>query len=161
MSSAGSQYAFVIQTRDNRDRSWSWVTTYGNAGDMDVDRGVEDDAPGTPRAFGRARFDTYLDYLVAACPETVDYFLFEDQDDTEWRVLVWDVPATGYDLRSPVPPHGDRTRLGYALALAIEGGEPHATSTWSGVVVRKRLQAKRDAQEAGNPSGKPTDDSSG
>lgn len=60
---------------------------------------------------------------------------------------MWDVPATGYDFLSRVPPVGDRARLGYALALVIEGGQPHAVSTWPGAEVRKRLQAKRSARE--------------
>ena len=103
---------------------------------------MEDDVPGTPRDFGRATFDAYLDRLVATSPAAVEYFLFDDDRDTEWRILVWDVPATGYDQVSTVPPPGDRARLQYPLALAAGGVEPQSTSTWSGSVVRKRLQAK-------------------
>jgi hypothetical protein len=62
-------------------------------------RGVVDDAVGSPRVFGRA----YLDDLVAHVSMAVDYFLLDDDDDTAWRILVWDVPATGYDQRSTVP----------------------------------------------------------
>ncbi|MGW4412304.1 hypothetical protein ACWEJ6_50485, partial [Nonomuraea sp. NPDC004702] len=71
MSAVSSQYAFVIQTRDNLDRSWSWVSDYGDADNPVAGRGVEDDAPGTPHDFGRATFDAYLDHLVATAPEVV------------------------------------------------------------------------------------------
>lgn len=156
MSATAGQYAFVIQTHDTLHRSWSWISAYGTPGSAAIGRGVEDDAPGTPQEFGRARFDAYLDHLVADAPGAVDYFLLEDDDDTEWRILVWDVPATDYHLRSSVPPAGDRARLGYALALAVEGGEPHATSTWPGADVRDRLRAKRSAWEATRRAGRPT-----
>ncbi|MFF5248880.1 hypothetical protein ACFY3V_31755 [Streptosporangium sp. NPDC000095] len=53
---------------------------------------------------------------------------------------MWDVPATGYDQRSTVPPPDDPLRVGYALAMAIEGGEPHYVGRWSGADVRKRLR---------------------
>jgi hypothetical protein len=68
--------------------------------------------------------------------------LFEDDQGTERRILVWDVPATGYDQMSTVPPCGDRARLQYPLAMAADGIQPHATSTWPGAVVRKCLQAR-------------------
>ncbi|WP_433513749.1 peptide deformylase [Nonomuraea sp. CA-143628] len=132
----------MIQTRDDLDRSWSWVSDYGDADNPVAGRGVEDDAPGTPHDFGRATFDAYLDHLVATAPGMVEYFLFEDDDDTEWRVLVWDVPATGYDQMRTVPTAGDRARRQYPLAMAADGVVPQATSTWPGTVVRRRLQAK-------------------
>jgi peptide deformylase len=147
MSAVGSQYAFVIQTRDDLDQSWSWVLDYGDA-DPAVGRGVADDVPGTPRDFGRAAFDAYLDHLVVTAPEAVKYFLFEDDDNTQWRIQVWDVPATGYYQRSTVPPPGDRGRLQYPLAMVADGVEPQATSTWPGTVVRKRLQAKAASMRA-------------
>ncbi|MGW4412379.1 peptide deformylase, partial [Nonomuraea sp. NPDC004702] len=99
-------------------------------------------APGTPHDFGRATFDAYLDHLVATAPEVVEYLLFEDDHDTEWRIVVWDVPATSYDQRSTVPAAGDRARRQYPLAMAADGVVPQATSTWPGTVVRERLQAK-------------------
>ncbi|GAA4932021.1 hypothetical protein HD597_012851 [Nonomuraea thailandensis] len=148
MSAPGSQYAFVIQTKDDLDGSWSWITNYGDADNPVVGRGVIDDAPGSPQDFGRATFDAYLNRLAAVSPEAVEYFLFEDHDDTWWRIQVWDVPATGYDQRSTVPPPGDRARLQYPLAMAADGIEPQATRTWPGTVVRKRLQAKQAAQQA-------------
>ncbi|MFG1620201.1 hypothetical protein ACGFI3_46270 [Nonomuraea wenchangensis] len=147
MSATGSQYAFVIQTRDDLDRSWSWITDYGTADKTAVGRGVIDDAPGSPQDFGRATFDAYLDRLVATSPEAVEYFLFDDDADTQWRIQVWDIPATGYDQRSAVPPPGDRVRLQYPLVLVADGIEPQATSTWPGAVVRKRLQDKQAARQ--------------
>ncbi|WP_336213590.1 hypothetical protein [Nonomuraea sp. LPB2021202275-12-8] len=148
MSSAGNQYAFVIQTRDKRDRAWSWVTNYGPADDMmAAGRGVEDDASGSPRSFGRATFDAYLDRMVASASGAVDYYLLDDEDDTEWRIQVWDVPATEYSQYSTVPPPGDRVRLGYARAMAIENIEPHSVSTWPGSVVRRRLHDKKWAAQ--------------
>jgi hypothetical protein len=147
MSAPGSQYAFVIETKDDLDGSWSWITNYGDADNPVVGRGVIDDAPGSPQDFGQATFDAYLDRLAAVSPETVEYFLFEDDYDTCWRIQVWDVPATGYDQRSSVPPPGDRARLQYPLAMTADGIEPQATSTWPGTVVRKRLQDKQAAQQ--------------
>lgn len=108
---------------------------------------MEDDASGSPRSFSRATFEAYLDHLVASAPETVDYFLFDDHDDTEWRILVWDVPATEYSQYSTVPPPGDRVRLGYARAMALEGIEPHSRSTWPGSEVRRRLRDKQKAAQ--------------
>lgn len=144
MDSTGNQYAFVIQTRDKHDRVWSWVTNYGPADDMmAAGRGVEDDASGSPRSFGRATFDAYLDRMVASAPGAVDYYLLDDEDDTEWRIQVWDVPATEYSQYSTVPPPGDRLRLGYALAMAVDSIEPHSVSTWPGSVVRRRLHDKK------------------
>ena len=69
MSSAtGGQYAFVIETRGNLDRWWSWISEDGNTEGVAAGRGVEDDAPGDPRHFARATLDAYLDHLVAASP---------------------------------------------------------------------------------------------
>jgi hypothetical protein len=68
MSAEGSQYAFVIQTRDDLDRSWSWIMDYGNGDNLVAGRGMVDDVSGTPQDFGRATFDAYLDRLVAAPP---------------------------------------------------------------------------------------------
>ncbi|MEU6718319.1 hypothetical protein ABZ897_43210 [Nonomuraea sp. NPDC046802] len=149
--SGGHQYAFVIQTRSTRETSWSWITDFGDRDHPVIGRGVVDDAVGSPRVFGRATFRAYLDDLIAEAPTAVDYFLLDDDDDTAWRILVWDVPATGYDQRSTVPPAGDRTRLQYALALAIEGGEPHHMSTWPGAEVRKNLLVRAAAQDGKAP----------
>ncbi|MFD0733321.1 hypothetical protein [Planotetraspora mira] len=44
MSATGGQYAFVIQTRDNADRSWSWILTHGAAANTAPGRGVDDNA---------------------------------------------------------------------------------------------------------------------
>ncbi|MEV4250190.1 hypothetical protein AB0J63_43150 [Streptosporangium canum] len=130
----------MIQTRDSGDSHWSWITDFGSKDRLVIGRGVVDDAVGSPRVFGRATFRAYLDKLVAQAPAAVDYYLFDDDHGTDWRILVWDVPTTGYDQRSTVPPPGDPLRAGYALALAIEGGEPHYVGTWNGVDVRKRLR---------------------
>lgn len=145
VESTGNQYAFVIQTRDKPDRAWSWVMDYRSADDVVIGRGVEDDASGTPRSFGRATFNAYLDRLVASAPEAVDYYLFDDEYDIKWRILVWDVPATEYSQYSTVPPAGDCGRRGYPLAMAVEGIEPHSVSTWPGNVVRRRLHDKQRA----------------
>ncbi|MDX3104109.1 hypothetical protein ACIBO5_57960 [Nonomuraea angiospora] len=69
---------------------------YGNGDNLVAGRGMVDDVSGTPQDFGRATFDAYLDRLVAARPVVVEYFLFEHDQDTEWRILVRDVPGTGY-----------------------------------------------------------------
>jgi hypothetical protein len=137
----GGQYAYVIQTREPGHRSWSWVS-YSNGERQTAGRGVVDDAVGSPRVFGRATFRAYLGHLIAEASEVVQYFLDEEYQEhgTDWRILVWDVPATGYDQRSTVPPPGDPLRAGYALAMAIEGGEPHYVGIWNGVDVRKRLR---------------------
>ncbi|MFI7453676.1 hypothetical protein ACIBQX_39720 [Nonomuraea sp. NPDC049714] len=157
MSSVGNQYAFVIQTRDKLDKVWSEVRHYG-PGDMVLERGVEDDAEGNPQDFGHATFDAYLDHLVASAPEIVDDYVFDDEYDTEWRILVWDVPATEYSQYSTVPPPGDRHRGGYARAMALENIKPHAVSRWPGRVVRRRLHDKRRAaqEDDGTASGKDT-----
>ncbi|TDC00699.1 hypothetical protein E1267_33930 [Nonomuraea longispora] len=150
MDSTGKQYAFVIQTRDKLSKVWSWVMDYRSADGSVTGRGVIDDAEGSPHSFGRATFDAYLDHLVASVPEAVDYYLHDDEYDTEWRILVWDVPATEYSQYSTVPSPGDRARLGYALAMAAENIAPHAKSTWPGHVVRGRLHNKQwAAQENG------------
>ncbi|MFS1305324.1 hypothetical protein [Streptosporangium longisporum] len=137
---SGRQYAYVIQTREPGRPSWSWAS-YGDKERQTAGRGVVDDATGSPRVFGRATFRAYLEHLVTEASEVVRYFLQGEhpEHDTDWRILVWDVPATGYDQRSTVPPAGDPLRAGYALAMAIEGGEPHYLGTWSGADVRKRL----------------------
>jgi peptide deformylase len=150
MSAEGRQYAFVIQTRDDLDRSWSWILDYGDADSPVAGRGVEDDVSETPQDFGRVTFDAYLDRLVAISPEVAEFFLFEDDHDTEWRILVWDVPATGYDQMSTVPPAGDRARLQYPIAMAADGVRPQGMSRWPGTVVRKRLQAKAESLRAGS-----------
>ncbi|MGW4411787.1 hypothetical protein ACWEJ6_47750, partial [Nonomuraea sp. NPDC004702] len=142
MSAMGSQYVFVIQTRKDQDRSWSCVSDYGDADSQVAGRGVEDDAPGTPHDFGRAVFEAYLDHLVATAPEVVEYFLFEDDNATEWRILVWDVPATSHEQMSTVPAAGDRVRRLYPLAMVADGVVPRATRTWPGLVVRECLRAK-------------------
>lgn len=150
MASAEKQYAFVIQTRETQDRVWSWVSYEASGDDVAAGRGVVDNVSGTPRSFGRATFNAYLDYLVASVPGAVDYYLFEDEYDTEWRILVWDVPATDYSQYNTVPPPGDSLRRGYALAMAAENIEPHAISTWPGSVIRRRLQDKQRAAQKGN-----------
>jgi hypothetical protein len=97
------------------------TTGYERANDgVLAGRGVEDNATGSPRGFGRATFDSYLDHLVATAPGAVEYYLLDDEDDTEWRILVWDVPATEYSQFSTVPPPGDSARLAYPLAMASE-----------------------------------------
>ncbi|MEV4477032.1 hypothetical protein [Nonomuraea sp. NPDC049504] len=88
MESTGNQYAFVIQTRDKHGKVWSWVMDHGPADDRVVGRGVVDDAEESPHSFGRATFDAYLDRLIATAPEAVDYYLYDDEYDTEWRILV-------------------------------------------------------------------------
>jgi hypothetical protein len=104
-SPASGQYAFAIETRDNLDRSWSWISEDGNTEGVAAGRGRR--RSGDPRDFARAAFDAYLDHLVAASPTVVEYFLYDDVDDTEWRIRVWDIPGTGYDEISTVPPPGD------------------------------------------------------
>jgi hypothetical protein len=83
--------------------------------------------------------------MVATLPEQVDYYLYEDRDETEWRIRVWDIHATGYGQINTVPPPGDRVRRSYPLAMMAEEIEPHSTVTWSNRVVRDRFRVKRAA----------------
>ncbi|MED7928854.1 hypothetical protein SMD20_31715 [Nonomuraea sp. LP-02] len=153
MDPAGNQYAFVIQTRDSFDRSWAWVLDHEAADDAVAGSGVEDDASGSPLSFGCAIFEAYLDQLVATAPGAVDYYLFEDEGDTEWRILVWDVPGTEYSWYSTVPPPGDPLRRGYARAMAAERIEPQSISTWLGSEVRRRLHDKQRAAQKDDGTG--------
>jgi hypothetical protein len=89
--------------------------------------------------------------MVATSSERADYYLYEDDEDTEWRIRVWDIHATGYDQISTVPPPGDRVRRNYPLAMMTDKIESHSTVTLPNRVVRDRLRAKQTAHPA--PSG--------
>ncbi|GGO10219.1 hypothetical protein GCM10010116_20550 [Microbispora rosea subsp. aerata] len=140
--SAGGQYAYVIETRDNQERHWSWIVDFGDV----IGRGVEDGLPDNPGDFARTTFDDYLNRLVERAPGAVEFFLWEDEDDTQWRIQVWDVHATGYDQINSVPEPGDRARRQYPLALRAERIPPQLIVTFPGDVVRNRLQAKQLAR---------------
>lgn len=147
MSVAGNaQYAFVIETRDNLSRTWRWISDYGDADGVAAGRGVEDDVTVSPRAFARATLDAYLDHMVAASSEEVDYYLYEDGEDIEWRIRVWDIYATGYDQISTVPQPGDRVRRNYPLAMMADKIEPASIVTLPSRVVRDRLRVKQAAR---------------
>ncbi|RSN03110.1 hypothetical protein DMB42_35360 [Nonomuraea sp. WAC 01424] len=148
----------MIQTRDKLDRKWSWVLDHGAADDGVAGSGVEDDIAGSPLSFARATFDAYLNHLIVVAPGAVDYYLFEDECDTEWRILVWDVPSTDYSRDNSVPPPGDPVRRGYARAMAVERVEPQAVCTWPGHVVRRRLHdmwraAQKDSETVSGEDG--------
>jgi hypothetical protein len=138
----------LIETRDNISRTWAWISEYGDADGVAAGRGVEEDVAGSPRAFARATLDAYLDHMVATSSEQVDYYLYEDREDTEWRIRVWDIHATGYDQISTVPQPGDRIRRNYPLAMMTDKIEPHSTVTWPNRVVRDRLRVKQAAHTA-------------
>ncbi|MEV7807467.1 hypothetical protein AB0O28_31420 [Microbispora sp. NPDC088329] len=149
--SAGIQYAYVIETRDEQEQRWSSIVDFGDV----IGRGVEDDLPSSAGDFARATFDAYLNRLVDHAPGAVEFFLYEDEDDTQWRIQIWDVRATGYDRISSVPPPGDGARQQYPLALRAERIPPQLVVTFPGDVVRSRLQAKQLARQKAREAGAP------
>lgn len=136
-------YAFVIETKDNQERRWSWIVDFGDV----VGRGVADELRGSPEDFARAALDSYLHRLVERAPGAAEFFLHEDEHDTQWRVQVWDIRATGYDQICGVPPAGDLARRQYPLTLRAERIAPQVIVTVTGEVVRNTLRAKHAAQQ--------------
>lgn len=139
---AGSRYAFVIETRNKQDQHWDWIVDFGDV----VGRGVEDGVRSSPRDFALAAFDAYLDRLVERAPGAVEFFLYED-DETEWRIQVWDIPVPGYDQFGTVSPARDPARQEYPFALLAERVPPQSVVTIPGEEFRTRLHAKQVAHQ--------------
>lgn len=144
MDIGSGHYAFMIENRSVHDSSW-WRVDEDQAGHG---FGVVDDLELGPRDAARALLDAYFDYLVDEEPVQAAYFLYDDYDDTQWRIRLWDIAEVGYDAIATVWPLDARAARVYPISLSSYRFESTKVITPPALVAWKRLRAKQEARQA-------------
>ncbi|TCN28885.1 hypothetical protein EV644_14227 [Kribbella orskensis] len=83
--------------------------------------------------------------------EQAEFWLY-DEYDTSLRIRLWDVPSTGYEAISTVPPSDDPARLTYPIVLSAANIDPTNVITLAGNIVRGSLHRKLEARRHDTPS---------
>jgi hypothetical protein len=84
--------------------------------------------------------------------EQAEFWLYEDEYDTSLRMRLWDIPSTGYEAISTVPPSDDPARLTYPIVLSAANIDPTNVITLAGNIVRGSLHRKLEARRHDTPS---------